>query len=432
MDMRVLIINCVCGIRSTGRICTELADEFIHNGDDVRIAYGRMDEVPERYRELAVRIGDRKDLALHTLKTRLFDQHGLGSTEATRRFLSWAEEYRPELIWLHNIHGYYINAQMLFDWIKRHPDLQVRWTLHDCWAFTGHCAYFTAIKCEQWKTGCVHCPQLKEYPACYGPGNVRHNYEWKRNAFTGVPHMTLVTPSQWLADLVGQSYLKEYPIEIHYNTVNTDVFKPTQSDFRDRYGLQDKRIVLGVASTWDTRKGLRDLCQLACMLNDQYAVVVVGLTEGQTRKLPQMIRDAKLPERLGCNGMENFPDGMVTEVNAVGDMAIMPDVYALYCAITGEDFQGNSLSCEAEPAAQKCVRQTIDREVSQQMSNGSCQVIGLPKTNSAEELAGIYTAADVFVNPTYEDNYPTVNLEARACGTRVITYDTGGCRETLL
>ena len=152
--MRVLIINCVCGIRSTGRICTELADQFIAEGNEVRIAYGRMEEVPEQYQKLAVRIGAKKDLLVHVLRTRLFDQHGFGSVHATRRFLQWAEEYKPDLVWLHNIHGYYINVEMLFTWIKSHPEMQVRWTLHDCWAFTGHCAYFTAVKCEEWKGQC--------------------------------------------------------------------------------------------------------------------------------------------------------------------------------------------------------------------------------------------------------------------------------------
>lgn len=429
--MRILIINCVCGIRSTGRICTELADQFIRDGNEVRIAYGRMDEVPEKYRELAVRIGDRKDLAIHMLQTRLFDQHGFGSKKATRRFLEWAEEYRPELIWLHNIHGYYINVELLFAWIKKHPELQVKWTLHDCWAFTGHCAYFTAVKCEQWREGCVHCPQLREYPACYGRGAAQQNYERKKAAFTGAPHMTLITPSWWLADLVRQSYLREYPVEVHCNTVNADVFKRAPSDFREKHGVQNKKVILGVASTWDTRKGLRDLCQLARMLDDRYAVVIVGLTESQIRKLPQMVRDVELPEKSIA-----FSDSMVTAVNAAGDMAIVPSVYALFYAITGEEYRENGSNHEAGRAEQAGTKQTIRKSPSQEMRqetrHGSCRVIGLSKTNNAEELAGIYTAADVFVNPTYEDNYPTVNLEARACGTKVITYDTGGCRETLL
>ena len=344
--MRVLIINCVCGIRSTGRICTELADQFIAEGNEVRIAYGRMEEVPEQYQKLAVRIGAKKDLLVHVLRTRLFDQHGFGSVHATRRFLQWAEEYKPDLVWLHNIHGYYINVEILFTWIKSHPEMQVRWTLHDCWAFTGHCAYFTAVKCEEWKGQCAHCMQRREYPVCYGWGSVKRNFDRKKKAFTGVPHMTLITPSQWLANLVKQSFLKEYPVEVHYNTINTEVFRPTPGNFRERFRLQGRIIVLGVASTWDDRKGLKDFLQLAKMLDERFIIALVGLSHQQIRSLPS-------------------------------------------------------------------------------------NIMGLGRTNDARELAELYTAADVFVNPTYEDNYPTVNLEAEACGTRVITYDTGGCRETI-
>ena len=329
--MKVLFINSVCGIGSTGRICTDLAQQLEAEGNEVKIAYGRKGTVPEQFQKYAVRIGTDFDCKIHAIQTRLFDTHGFGSKHATKEFLKWAEEYKPDLVWLHNLHGYYINVEMLFDWIKKHPEMQVKWTLHDCWAFTGHCSY---------------CSQLRRYPACFAMSSVSKNFERKRKAFTGVKNMTLITPSKWLADLTRQSFLKEYPVEVHYNTIDTSIFKPTPSDFRERYGLQDKIIVLGVANVWEDRKGLFDFYKLAEMLDDRYAIVLVGLSEKQIKDLPKNIK-------------------------------------------------------------------------------------GIQRTNSPQELAAIYTAADVFVNPTYEDNYPTVNLEAQACGTKVITYDTGGCKETL-
>ena len=344
--MKVLLINSVCGIGSTGRICTDLAKKLEADGHEVKIAYGRSDVVPDQLRKYSIRIGNGVDVKMHALQTRLFDNHGLASKRATKKFLQWADEYSPDLLWLHNLHGYYINYELLFRWIKSRPGMQVKWTLHDCWAFTGHCSHFTIVKCEQWKNHCSYCPQTRLYPACYGMGATSQNFDRKREAFTGVKNMTLITPSQWLADLVKQSFLKEYPVEVHYNTIDTNVFKPTPSDFRERYGLAGKRIVLGVASIWDERKGLRDFYKLATILDDQYAIVLVGLSEKQIKELPK-------------------------------------------------------------------------------------NILGIRRTNSPQELAAIYTAADVFFNPTHEDNYPTVNLEAEACGTRVVTYDTGGCRETI-
>lgn len=342
---KALFINVVCGIRSTGRICTDLAKELEEQDFEVKIAYGR-EEVPEQYQKYAVRIRTDLDVKIAGAEARLFDNEGLACKASTKKFLKWADKYNPDLLWLHNIHGYYINYEMLFAWIKSRPEMEVRWTLHDCWAFTGHCTYFTMAKCNQWKTHCEKCPQLREYPACYGPGQVKQNFDRKRRAFTGVKNMMLITPSKWLADLTRESFLRKYPVEVRYNTIDKTVFKPTPSDFRKRYGIEDKKIILGIASVWDKRKGLRDFIELSGMLDDSYVIVLVGLSDDQLRALPN-------------------------------------------------------------------------------------NIMGIKRTNSPKELAEIYTVADVFVNPTYEDNYPTVNLEAKACGTPVITYRTGGSPESV-
>lgn len=343
--MKVLFINAVCGTGSTGKICAELAEKYEKDGCDVKIAYGRHAYVPEKYQKYAVRIGNDLDVGLHAIKTRLTDKHGLGSQKATREFLKWAERYSPDLLWLHNIHGYYINYEMLFDWIKKHPDMEVKWTLHDCWAFTGHCSHFTFAKCYKWKSVCEKCVQKNRYPSSF-TDDCRDNFFRKKRAFTGVKNMTIITPSKWLADLVKESFLKEYPVDVVYNTINAEIFKPTPGDFREKNDLNDKKIVLGVASTWDDRKGLYDFYKLADMLNGEYVVVLVGLDDKQLNKLPK-------------------------------------------------------------------------------------NIIGIKRTNGQKELAEIYTAADIFVNPTYEDTYPTVNLEAQACGTPVITYRTGGSPESV-
>ena len=171
---------------------------------------------------------------------------------------------------------------------------QVRWprSRHDCWALTGHCAYSKS------------CPQLDTYPKTISKANCSRNYEDKRRIFTSVPpeRMTLITPSQWLADLVGQSFLKDYPVEVRHNAIDTDVFKPTPSDFRERNGIGDRFMVLGVASPWTERKGLGDFVKLAGELDsDKYAIVLVGLSEKQIGQLSkQLVALPKIesPERL--------------------------------------------------------------------------------------------------------------------------------------
>lgn len=338
------MINSVCGIRSTGRICTDIARDFLRDGHEVKIAYGRVDEVPEEWQAHALRIGGDMDLKLHALRTRLTDGHGFGSKKATRDFLKWADEYSPDLVWLHNVHGYYINIEMLFGWLKSHPEIRVKWTLHDCWAFTGHCYHFSFVGCDKWRTACHHCPQKNCYPISYTDGSSR-NYARKKALFTGIQNMTLITPSRWLADLVRESFLGEYPVEVQPNPIDKSVFRPTESGFRKIHGLEEKKIVLGVASAWNNRKGLEDFFALREMLPPKYAIVLVGLDEAQLRRLPGGI-------------------------------------------------------------------------------------LGMARTNSAKELAEIYTAADVYVNPSREETYSMTTAEALACGTPAIVYKGTACEET--
>ena len=177
---------------------------------------------------------------------------------------------------------------MLFEYL-RFCEKKIIWTLHDCWSFTGHCAYFDYVGCDKWKTGCHDCPQKKNYPASLLMDNSKENYETKRYHFAGVSNLTINVPSQWLADRVKQSFLGEYPVEVVYNTVDRQVFKPTPSDFRERHGLQDKTVLLGVANIWEERKGLKDFVALAGMLDTRYRIVLVGLTAEQRRDLPKNI-----------------------------------------------------------------------------------------------------------------------------------------------
>ncbi len=357
--MKLLLINTVVSFASTARVVHDIAREYEQKGYEVKIAYGR-DMNTHNTGADYVHIGNDMDVYWHVFYTRLTDKHGLASVGATRKFLEWADEYDPDIVWLHNVHGYYINYELLFKWIKSRPQMQVKWTLHDCWAFTGHCAYYSDSDCDKWQGGCHDCPQKSAYPGSFAD-NSRDNYNRKKLAFQGVPHMTIVTPSRWLADELQKSFLSEYPVEVRYNSINTEVFKPAESSFKKDHGLEDKIMVLGVANIWEKRKGLDDFLALARMLDQrnrqisdnssekEYRVVLVGLTPKQITALEK--------EKLN--------------------------------------------------------------------------ILALPRTASAQELAKVYSAADVFVNMTREDNYPTVNLEAEACGTPVLSYDTGGCRETI-
>lgn len=341
--MKYLFINSVAGFGSTGRITAEKCRELMAQGHECVLAYGRdkanCDDIP------TVCIGSKMAYTLHGLESRLLDDQGFGSRGATRRFLHWVREYDPDVIWLHNLHGYYLNLDQLFGYLKT-CGKPIFWTLHDCWSFTGHCAYFDYVRCHKWKTGCHHCPQKKTYPASLLLDGSRRNWEKKRELFTGIPNLTLITPSQWLAGRVREGILGDYPVEVVYNTINTEIFKPTPSDFREKYGLSDKKILLGVASVWEERKGLKDFVALSGLLDDSWKIVLVGLTREQQKTLP-----------------------------------------------------------------------------------GS--ILALPRTNSMEDLARIYTAADVYVSPSVEETFGMTAMEARACGTEAIVYKDTACEEVV-
>ena len=334
--MKILMINSVCGIGSTGRICTELADVLEKQGHTVKIAYGRQ-AAPSRFEKYGVRIGSDIGVRLNGICSRILDNEGFNAYFATKKFIRWVEKYDPDVIHLHNLHGYYLNLPLLFRYLKR-TQKRIVWTLHDCWTFTGHCAHYAAAGCDRWLTQCHHCPQKKEYPRSALLDHSAANFQKKRALFTGLQNLTIVTPSYWLAEQVKNSFLKEYPVNVIYNGIDLSIFKPTKSDFAAKYALEGKKIILGVATAWTEKKGLPDFVQLAKLVSDAYRVVLVGLTQKQIAQLP--------PE-----------------------------------------------------------------------------ILGISRTENLQQLVQIYSAAEVFVNPSVEETMGLTTAQALACGTPVITYN---------
>jgi len=285
--MKVLLINTVCGIRSTGRICTDIAEVLEKEGHDCKIAYGR-EVVPDKYKKYAVKISTKLSVKMDAFFTRLFDNAGFNSFLSTKKFIKWIKQYNPDVIHLHNLHGYYLNVKLLFKYLAK-ANIPVVWTLHDCWAFTGHCSHFVSKNCNLWQTGCKKCPLKKSYPSSLIIDRSKKNYKDKKRLFTSVKNMTIVTPSDWLKGLVEKSFLGKYPVKTIRNGVDLTVFKPTESNFREEYGLTDKMIILGVASAWGKNKGINNFIELSEKLGDDYKVVLVGLTKEQAKNVPEQI-----------------------------------------------------------------------------------------------------------------------------------------------
>lgn len=344
--MKVFIINSSV-VGSTGKIVFGISDKLIQCGNSVVCAApiqssNRDIKIDHSY----VAIGSYWSRVCNVFLSRFTGFQNCFSVFSTKKLIKAIDEFNPDIINLHNLHGDYINLPLLFRYIKK-TNKKVVLTLHDCWAFTGHCPHFTLESCNKWIDGCYKCPRYKEYPKTYFDSS-KKMYKLKKGWFIGVKNLTIVTPSEWLAALVKQSFLKDYPVKVINNGIDLNVFKPTESDFRKKYNISDnKYILLGVAFGWGKRKGLDVFIELQKRLDkDKYQIVLVGTDDNVDKQLPSSI-------------------------------------------------------------------------------------ISIHRTQNQTELAEIYTAADLFVNPTREENYPTVNMESIACGTPVITFRTGGSPEIL-
>lgn len=336
--MKIVQINATCGVGSTGKICVGISQLLTEKDVENYILFSSR----TNGHECGIPCSSDSYIKFQALKSKILGNYGFNSKNATQKMIGELERISPDIVHLHNIHGHDCDLEMLFTYFKKRKTKLV-WTFHDCWAFTGYCPHFTMLKCDKWKKQCGECVQRKEYSWFFDKS--KNLYEKKKQLFYGLD-LTIVTPSRWLADLVKKSFLKNYPVKVIHNGIDLDVFKPYESDFRKKYGLENKKIVLGVAFDWGRRKGLDVFVNLSEKLSDDYKIILVGTSDGIDKQLPESI-------------------------------------------------------------------------------------LSIHRTANQRELAEIYSAADVFVNPTREENYPTVNMEAVGCGIPVLTFCTGGSPEML-
>ena len=349
MQKRLLQINPVLRRNtSTGRIVQEIGELAMAHGWESYIAYSRGRDGMMPCKSQTVPVGGKMSVAWHGLMTRLLDRHGLASERATHELVERIEDLQPDIIHLHNIHGYFLHYPTLFRYLKE-IKTPVVWTIHDCWAYTGHCYYYSFAGCQKWKSGCGNCPQRRLFPTSWWKDRSAQNFADKRAAFTSLPkgRLTVVPVSGWMKDEMLQSFMADSRFKVIHNGINLSVFLPYADDeIRYKYHIYQEHVLIAVASIWCREKGWDDLMRLAAMLRKNEVLVMVGVTEEQRRQLPK-------------------------------------------------------------------------------------NVVGICRTDNVDELAQLYSLAEVFLNPTWQDNYPTVNLEAIACGTPVVAYHTGGSIEAV-
>lgn len=339
--MKILQINTVYGVGSTGKIVKEIHDACKKENISCISAY-RCSENGSQLPEDTIEISSPIDSRIHGVLSRITMFKGCFSFFKTVKFLKKIKRYSPDIIHLHNLHGSYVNIPLLFRYIKKN-DIQVVWTLHDCWPFTAICSHFSAVDCDKWITVCNNCPLRKELSQSL-VDNTGSVWKYKKHCFTSAEKIVFAAPSNWMKGLLNKSFLKQYPAVTINNGIDLTVFKPSKSDFKAKYNLKDKYIVLGVAFEWGYKKGLDVFIKLSGILSDEYKIVLVGTNDGTESQLP-------------------------------------------------------------------------------------ANILSVKKTDNQQQLAEIYSSADVFVNPTREETLGLVNIEALACGTPVVTFNAGGSPE---
>tara|TARA_R110000868_G_scaffold98508_4_gene271236 strand:+ start:1747 stop:2976 length:1230 start_codon:yes stop_codon:yes gene_type:complete len=282
----IIQINVESNFGSTGKICENISNYLLKNDNKPVVVHG---PIHRDSNARTIQVGKITEYYLHILNTRLFDKHGLGSKKATKKFITVLKDLNPDLIHLHNIHGYFINYEILFQYLKS-TEIPVIWTLHDCWSFTGHCTHFEYVGCEKWKNQCYKCPLTHTYPKSWVFDRSFKNYTQKKEAFTSIENLTLVPVSNWLSLKLKDSFLKNYPVKTITNGIDINSFQPADvSDYLLEKGWADYSIILGVASVWDKTKGLEDFIQISQLLKEDEKIILVGLSKKQIKVLPENI-----------------------------------------------------------------------------------------------------------------------------------------------
>lgn len=334
----LLQLNATCNQGSTGKIAENIGLLMKKKGWSVYYAHGA--RYINKSQLNTYQIQSVWSEYLHILKGLLWDAAGLGTTNETYKLIKYIQQIKPDIIQIHNLHGYYINYKILFEYLNT-TSIPIVITMHDCWLFTGHCAHFELKNCEKWKTLCHHCPLISSYPKSLFRDNSKSNFLLKKELISRNRNLHFVAVSKWLERLLRESIYKDHYITTFRNGIDLNIYKPSIPK------NQEKFQVLGVGNPWSKEKGLYDIYKLRDLLpSDEYDIVLVGLNQKQLESIPRGIK-------------------------------------------------------------------------------------GILRTNSQQQLVDLYSSSNVFINPTYADTFPTTNLEALACGTPVITYNTGGSPESI-
>ncbi len=268
---RILLIDVNCKYSSTGKIVYELFDKIKQGGRSAAVCYGRGEKIKEQG---IYKFGIDLETKVHALLARITGLNGCFSIFSTCRLIRYIEKYQPDMIHIHELHAYFVNLKPLLRYIKR-KRIPVVWTFHCEYMYTGKCGH--AYNCTGFQGTCGDCPAVHDYPKSLFFDQTKRMLHWKKKLLSDMD-LHIVTPSKWLADRVQMSFLKDTPISVIHNGIDTSVFHPVDaSDLREQLNIpQDYKVALTVApDIMSERKGGKWVLKLAELMKDEKVMFVL-------------------------------------------------------------------------------------------------------------------------------------------------------------
>ena len=273
--MKVLQINAVYGFLSTGIIAKDICDMLEKNGEKTSVATQRTTVNADS----VYIVGNKLDWKYHALHSRIFGKQGYASKGATKKLIKWMDTEKPDIVHLHNLHSNYINFNMLCDYLAE-KNIATVITFHDCWYFTGKCSHFVHTNCDRWQSGCGNCSQLKhEVPSLFVDATSKVLCD-RTEHLLKIKNLTLVGCSRWIAGQVKKSRLSSVRTEVVYNGVDTEMFRPHENEFRQKYNIGDKFVIMGMANKWSESVNKQAVDKII-ENNPDAKIVIVGCSEEQ-------------------------------------------------------------------------------------------------------------------------------------------------------
>lgn len=321
--MKVLQINAVYNISSTGKIVTELHNALIEKGIDSYVAYSKTSKLDDVN---LYQIGSLADTKLHALLSRITGKQGYFSSFATKRLLKYIDSINPDVIHFGNLHGNFINLPMLLNYIAE-KDIPTVITLHDCWFFTGKCCHYTADGCWKWQTQCDNCPIIEKYNKSWFFDRTRKMFDDKKELFGKINNLAVIGVSDWLTNDAKKAPIFENAklIKRIYNWIDLNMFYPKEtSELRKKLNLSDEFVLISVSHKWCAEKGLIKVVDLARKM-PHIKFVLVG----------RIVDEIDLPSNIISVGEVKSAEKMV-EYYSMADAMLSLSVQETFGKMTAE------------------------------------------------------------------------------------------------